>query len=81
MTSRMFRYYRDDFGKVPFRVIHMDLIFDVFDNHTRVTSDLHAESRDSPLGEVVLNAKNLDIVAVPCNGRPCLHLFDTKKTR
>ncbi len=72
----MFRYYRDDFGKVPFRVIHMDLTFDVFDNHTYVTSDLHAESHDSPLFEVVLNAKNLDIVVVLCAGHPCSHLYD-----
>ena len=44
MTDRLFRYYKDDFGKIPVRVIHMDLIFDVFDDHTKVTSDLHAES-------------------------------------
>jgi len=64
MTSRMFRYYKNDFGKGPLRVIHMDLIFDVFDTHTHVTSDLHAESLDRLLYEVVLDAKNLDIVAV-----------------
>ena len=49
MTDRMFRYYKEDFGKIPVRVIHMDLVFDVFDDHTKVTSDLHAESRDNPL--------------------------------
>jgi len=64
MTSRMFRYYKNDFGKGPLRVIHMDLIFDVFDTHTQVTADLPAESRTLPLSEVVLNAKNLDIVEV-----------------
>ena len=54
MTDRMFRYYKEDFGKIPIRVIHMDLVFDVFDDHTTVTSDLHAESRDSPLMEILV---------------------------
>ncbi len=49
MTDRLFRYYKEDFGKIPVRVIHMDLIFDVFDDHTKVTSELHAESRDGLL--------------------------------
>ncbi len=42
----------------------MDLVFDVFDDHTTVTSDLHAESRDNPLTEILLNAKNLEIISV-----------------
>ena len=29
MTDRMFRYDKEDFGKIPIRVIHMDLVFDV----------------------------------------------------
>ena len=27
MTDRMFRYDKEDFGKIPIRVIHMDLVF------------------------------------------------------
>ncbi len=80
MTDRMFRYYRDDFGKIPVRVIHMDLIFDVFDDHTTVTSDLHAESRDETLSEIALNAKNLEIIAVSCSGHACSYDYDTKKS-
>ena len=79
MTERLFRYYLDDFGKIPVRVIHMDLVFDVFDDHTRVTSDLHAESRDLPLSELSLNAKNLEILAVRCPGRDCSFDYDTRK--
>jgi len=79
MTERLFRYYQDDFGKVPVRVIHMDLVFDVFDDHTKVTSDLHAESRDQPLSEISLNAKNLEILAVRCPGRDCSFDYDTRK--
>ncbi len=80
MTERLFRYYLDDFGKIPARVIHMDLVFDVFDDHTRVTSDLHAESRDLPLSELSLNAKNLEILAVRCPGNDCSYEYDTGKS-
>ena len=79
MTSRLFRYYQDDFGKIPVHVIHMDLVFEVFDDHTRVTSDLHAESGDLPLPEISLNAKNLEILAVHCPGHDCLFKYDTGK--
>ena len=77
MTDRLFRYYKTDFGTIPVRVIHMDLIFDVFEDHTKVISDLHAESRDRPLPEIVLNAKNLEILSVSCPGHDCSHGYDT----
>ncbi len=80
MTERLFRYYQDDFGKIPVHVIHMDLIFDVFDDHSKVTSDLHAESRDQPLSELSLNAKNLEILAVRCPGRDSSFDYDTRKS-
>jgi aminopeptidase N len=77
----MFRYYREDFGKITVRVIHMDLVFDVFDNHTKVTSDLHAESRESPLKELVLNAKNLEIISVICPDYECSYRYDVAESR
>ena len=80
MTDRLFRYYKDDFGKTPVRVIHMDLIFDVFDDHTKVTSDLHAESRDHLLSGFSLNAKNLEILSVSCAGHDCSYDYDTGKS-
>ena len=79
MTDRQFRYYREDFGEIPVRVVHMDLVFDVFDDHTRVTSDLHLESRDQPLPEFALNAKNLEILSVTCPGHACSHRYDPEK--
>ena len=81
MTDRLFRYYKEDFGKIPLRVVHMDLVFDVFDDHTRVHSDLHAESRENPLSEISLNAKNLEIIAVNCPGHACSHRYDAEKSR
>ena len=80
MTDRLFRYYKDDFGKIPVRVIHMDLIFDVFDDHTKVTSDLHAESHGCLLFDLALNAKNLEILTVTCPGHDCSYEYDPQKS-
>jgi aminopeptidase N len=77
MTDRLFRYYKEDFKELPVRVVHMDLVFDVFDDHTKVVADLHAESRDRPLPGIVLNAKNLEIISVSCPGHACSHQYDT----
>jgi hypothetical protein len=41
-SQRLFRYYPEDFGALPVRVVHMDLTFDVYDGHTRVVSALTA---------------------------------------
>jgi aminopeptidase N len=79
MSDRLFRYYKEDFGKIPVRVIHIDLVFDVFDDHTNVTSDLHVESRESPLPELVLNAKNLEIMSVSCPNHECSHTYNIAK--
>jgi aminopeptidase N len=81
MGDRLFRYYKEDFGKIPVRVMHMALVFDVFDDHTKVTSDLLAESRESPLPELVLNAKNLEIISVTCMGHDCSHIYDGTENR
>jgi aminopeptidase N len=79
MTDRLFRFYKEDFGKIPVRVIHMNLIFDVFDDHTKVTSDLHAESREQLLPGLALNAKNLEIMSVNCPGRGMSYEYDPQK--
>ncbi|MCK4269558.1 MAG: hypothetical protein KAW93_03680, partial [Methanogenium sp.] len=66
-TERIFRYYPENFGDLTVKVIHMDLVFDVHDDHTRVSSTLHVKTLDSPLSELALNAKNLEILSVTCN--------------
>lgn len=66
-TERIFRYYPDNFGDLTVKVIHMDLVFDVHDDHTRVSSTLHVKTLDTPLSELALNAKNLEILSVTCN--------------
>ena len=36
MAHLLFRYYKTDFGKIPIRVVHMDITFDVYDDQTKV---------------------------------------------
>ena len=55
MTDCRFTYYREDFGEIPVRVVHMDLVSDTC---TRVTSDLHPESRDLRLPGLDPDAKD-----------------------
>ena len=42
--AREFKYYPEDFGDLPVKVMHMDLDFDVYDDHTIVESTLHFKS-------------------------------------
>jgi aminopeptidase N len=67
--ERIFTYYPEDFGEPPVKVLHMDLTFDVFDDHTRVTSLLTARTLDRSLQYLPLNAKDLEIISVTAEGR------------
>ncbi|KLK88432.1 peptidase [Methanoculleus sediminis] len=73
---RLFRYYPEDFGALPVRVVHMDLVFDVYDGHTRVVSALTAGTLDAPLSSLSLNARDLDILRVESAGRAVTHTYD-----
>ncbi|ABN58116.1 MULTISPECIES: M1 family metallopeptidase [Methanoculleus] len=73
---RLFRYYPEDFGALPVRVVHMDLVFDVYDGHTRVVSALTAETFDAPLASLALNARDLDILRVESAGYTVTHTYD-----
>ncbi len=74
--ERLFRYYPEDFGALPVRVVHMDLAFDVYDGHTRVVSALTAETLDAPLASLALNARDLDILRAACAGYAVAHTYD-----
>ncbi|WNY26814.1 M1 family metallopeptidase [Methanolapillus ohkumae] len=63
MKERLYRYYPDDFGKLEARVLHMDLEFDVFDDHTVVSSKMFLKSID-PIYKLCLNARDLEILLV-----------------
>jgi aminopeptidase N len=68
-TNRIFRYYPEDFGEIPVKVLHMDLTFDVHDDHTRVTSFLTARSLERSIQTLALNAKDLEIISITSEGR------------
>lgn len=65
--SRLFRYYPSDFGALTVKVIHMDLVFDMHDRDTRASSRLTAEVLDSPVKDLELNARDLEIISVSCD--------------
>lgn len=62
--KRLYKYYPEDFKELPVKVIHMDLIFDVYDTYTNVKSRLKVKSLDKSLFKLELNAKNLEIVSI-----------------
>ena len=67
MKKREFKYYPEDFKKLTIKVIHIDLIFDVYDNYTNVKSDLKLKTLNKPIHKLELNAKNLDLINLKCN--------------
>ncbi len=73
--KRLFKYYPEDFGTLPVRVVHMDLDFDVYDDHTRVASHFVAETLNDPLPVLELNARDLEIVSIAGEDRPCTHEY------
>ncbi|WNY22908.1 hypothetical protein MmiHf6_02000 [Methanimicrococcus hongohii] len=64
MKERLYRYYPEDFGRLNFRVLHMDLDFDVFDDRTVVTSHLFLKNMDAPADKISLNCRDLEILVV-----------------
>lgn len=73
--KRLFKYYPTDFGELTVRVLHMDLTFDVYDDHTVVTSVLTVKTLTS-LSELALDAKNLEIQQVAGKDIPVTYDYD-----
>ncbi|MFQ5621232.1 MAG: DUF3458 domain-containing protein [Candidatus Nanoarchaeia archaeon] len=57
---REFKYMPEDFGPLKVKVLHMDLTFDVFDDHTEATSVLKLAAKEV-LDNLDLDAKNLEL--------------------
>lgn len=64
--EKIYKYYPDDFGELTIKVVHMDLLFDMFADHTKVTSHLKLQTLANPINELELNCKNLEILSVSC---------------
>lgn len=63
---KLYKYYPEDFGELTVDVLHMDLVFDVYDDRTNVKSVLRVKTKDKPLEKLELNCKELEIRAVSC---------------
>jgi aminopeptidase N len=63
MPKKQFKFYPQSFGDLTVKVKHMDLYFQVFEDHTIVTSTLHFHTLEE-IKKLDLNAKNLEIVEV-----------------
>ncbi|HTY14148.1 MAG TPA: M1 family metallopeptidase [Methanoregulaceae archaeon] len=75
---RLFRYYPSDFNLPPVKVIHMDLAFDMYDDHTVARSRLTARTRDQSISTLNLNAKDLEIVSVSADSGPVACEYNQK---
>jgi len=64
--KRIYKYYPEDFGELTVKVIQMDLLFDVFDDHTKVTSYLKLKTLDHPVDQLELNCRKLELLSVSC---------------
>ena len=72
-----FKYYPEPFGELPVKVLHMDLVFDVFNDHSVVSSQLKAKAK-KVLNEVSLDADDLIIQEVSCNQGDCSFTYNKK---
>jgi len=65
--TRLYKYTPRDFKELDVKVVHMDLNFNVYDNHTDVLSVMKLKNKNKPLKEMELNAKNIDLYSIDCN--------------
>ena len=66
MKNRLYKYYPEDFGELTVDVLHMNLVFDVYDDRTNVKSVLRVRTKDAPIEKLELNCRDLEIRAVSC---------------
>jgi len=66
MKSRLYKYYPEDFGELKVDVLHMHLVFDVYDERTNVKSILRVKTLNEPIEKLELNCRDLEIRAVSC---------------
>ncbi|MCA9478161.1 MAG: M1 family metallopeptidase [Nanoarchaeota archaeon] len=64
--EREFKYYRDSFAQLPVTVHHMDLDFDVYEDHVDANTALHVTPKQ-PISQLDLNADSLEIHEVSCD--------------
>lgn len=81
MSNKFYKYTKDDFKELNLIPKHMDLFFDVYDDHVLVDSKLLFETKDDPITKVELNAKNLDIHEVSSDSRKLDWVYNSKQDK
>ncbi|WP_406661909.1 M1 family metallopeptidase [Methanolobus sp. ZRKC3] len=76
--EKVYKYYPEDFGELTVKVVHMDLLFDMFADHTKVTSNLKLQVLHNPINELELNCKKLDVLSVSCREYDIDHEYREK---
>lgn len=63
-SAKEFAFYPDDFGKLPVKVEHFNLVFDIYDEHTVVESDMTMTVLEESLQKISFDAKNMELQEV-----------------
>ena len=66
MKHRLYKFYPGDFGELTVDVLHIDLVFEIYDDRTNVNSVLRVRTKDKPLVKLELNCRDLEVRAVSC---------------
>ncbi len=80
-AKKLYKYTPNDFGKLPIKVKHMDLDFDIYEAHTDVVSHFHATVLETTLKTFFLNAKNLEVKDVTCSEHKLTYKYDEKENK
>jgi aminopeptidase N len=66
MKYRFYKFYPEDFERLTVDVLHMDLVFDIYDDRTNVNSVLRVKTKNTPIVKLELNCRDLEVKAVSC---------------
>jgi aminopeptidase N len=91
-AEKEFAFCPADFGKLPVTVEHFNLVFDVFDKHTVVESEMTMTVIEPFLQKISLDAKNLEIQEValyekvkednkPASKKSIPYIYDTENNK
>jgi aminopeptidase N len=73
--KKLFKYTPADFGKLPVKVEHFDLDFDIYEDHIFVKSKMKSTALES-ISKLDLDAKDLEFKSVECDKAKVKWSFD-----
>ncbi|MFA5108262.1 MAG: M1 family metallopeptidase [Candidatus Micrarchaeia archaeon] len=78
--KKEFKYYPNDFAKLPVQVLHIDLEFDIYEKHAEVCSSMRMSALQD-LSGISLDANNLQINEISCNKSKIDYKYEKKKNK